>query len=205
MANQWDITSTDILKSGTNASITACKCYDGGNSLAGSVYPIIGVAARAVLCTRLQITPTTRVRSVTISCTHQNKAHGYDTYNTYYAKVSTSASAWPAFQATSSTVIGSLPSSGTFSFTISFTATDQPFYVYIWGYLNSESIGEHDQIIKKVNSITCQKGGAAVYVKTNATTWKKATAVYVKTNSTTWKEVQRLLAKTNSTTWKEAT
>lgn len=205
MANQWDITNTAILVNGTNAGITACKCYDGGNSLAGSVYPVFGVAAQKVLCTRFLITPTKRVRNVKIVCKHQNKAHGYDNYCNYYAKMSTSATAWPAsYKTTSSTSIGQLPSSGSFTISISFDSTDQPFYVYLWGYLNSESIGEHDQMILAVTSLVCEEGGAVIYVKTGASTWKQAKAVYAKTNASTWKLVQRLFSKTNSSTWKEA-
>lgn len=219
-ATTFDVNQPAFLISGENASVTDVTTYDAsgtftsGRHWGGSAYfyaAMIGVIYRKVLCTRFQITPTTTVKSVTLDFQHNNKAHGTYEYVTFYAKASSSASDWPAsISETSSTVIGGL-TSGTGNshtlFKIDITPTRQPFYIYVWATLREgySSDGEHDQWIKSVYSVSCEKGGVNLYVKTGASTWKQATAVYVKINSTTWKEVSGLYAKTNSTTWKEAT
>lgn len=153
-------------------------------------------------CTRFQITPTIAVNQVTMSITHRNKTHGYDNYVYYYAKA---GGDWPSYNATSDTYIGPLPTSGTFTITIQLASlTSSAFYVYIWGYLPSSSIGEHDQYIKKVAGLVCEKTGANVYVKTASSTWTLASDILVKTGSSTWSTAQSVLAKTASSTWSES-
>ena len=207
MATTYDTTGANYIISGTNASITQVTTYDAGSFFVGWDYPLVGIRQQNVICTRIKVEPTKKVKSVSLTVNYQNKAHGNGEFVTYYAKVSTASDAWPAtYRTTSNNVIGQLTAStGSFDVDISFTATASAFYVYIWGYLNPDSVGEHDINILRLSGLSCVKGGVNLYVKTGASTWKQASAVYVKINSTTWKEVTGLYAKTNSTTWKEAT
>lgn len=206
MATTWRNTSTSILVTGTNASVTECMVRDTSSYFSGGV--LIGCnynqsqGIRGFLCTRLQITPTIAVNQVTLSIKHQNKSHGYGDYVYYYAKA---GGDWPSYNETSGTYIGSLPTSGTFTITIQLASlTSSAFYVYIWGYLPSSSIGEHTQKIISVTSLICEKTGANVYVKTASSTWTLASDILVKTGSSTWSSVQSVFAKTASSTWSES-
>lgn len=213
MATSWNITGSNFIKSGTNGSITQCTGYD-ENGFFSSGGPYIGKYTNfdehdipmtwGFLVTRFQITPTTRVKSVTLTIQHRNKSHGYGSFISYYARAGGS---WPAFPETSGTAIGQLPTSGTFTVTVPLSSpTSSAFYVYVWGVpADLTAVGEYDQIVEAVTSLVCNVGGALIYAKVDGTTWKLAKSVHAKTNSSTWKEVKSAHAKTNSATWKEAT
>lgn len=200
MATTWTNNTSTWLKSGANCAITDCTTRDDSSTFINQTKPIIGVIYQKPLCMRLRVTPTKRVKSVSLALVNQNKSHGYGNYVTYYAKVSTSASAWPAnYKTTSDTHIGQLPSSGTFSFTIGFTATDSPFYVYVWGYLSSESVGEHDQYINSVSSVSCSAGGVSIYAKSSGG-WSLVKDAYAKSDA--WKALKSAYGKSDA--WKES-
>ena len=204
MATSWTNNTPSYLKSGTNCAITDCTSRDASSTQVGSPKPIMGIYNKKPCSVRLTVVPTTKVKSVTLTVVHQNKAHGYSNYVVWYAKVSTSSTAWPeSAYDTSTTRIGSLPSGGSFTITIGFPATASTFYIYLFGYLAVDSIGEHTQFINSISSISAVKGGVELKVKTSSTTWTQASAVYVKTVDG-WKEVSALYAKT-SDGWKEAT
>lgn len=204
MATSWTNNTASYLKSGTNCAITDCTSRDASSTQVGSPKPIMGIYNKKPCSVRLTVVPTTKVKSVTLTVVHQNKAHGYSNYVVWYAKVSTSATAWPAsVYETSTTRIGNLPSGGTFTITIDFPSTDSTFYIYLFGYLPADSIGEHTQFINSISSISAVKGGVALRVKADASTWSQASAVYAKT-ADGWKEVSALYAKT-ADGWKEAT
>ena len=154
----WSYSSGNYNIVGSNCSIVDCTCRDSSGAYKYSEYAMIGAMYRGVTCTRLTVVPTTKVSTVTLGMTTRNKAHGYNDFVDYYAKVSMSDSDWPADNhTTSTTLIGSLPAKTTrTSVTISFAPTDQKFYIYIWGYLlQSYSIGQHTQWLLKLWSVAC--------------------------------------------------
>lgn len=208
MATSYTVNTADFLKSGTNCSITDCTTWDSSSFFTSMAKPLIGDKYNytwGVICTRFRITPTKKIKSVTLSISYNNKAHGTGGYVNYYCKVSTSGSAWPTSNKDAAgAALGQLADSGTLTVSLSFEPTDEAVYVYIWGYLNSDSIGEHTVWLNSVASVSAVKGGVALWAKKDSTTWVQASAVYVKVNSTTWKEVAGLYAKKNGTTWAEA-
>jgi len=200
MATTWTNNTAAWLKSGPNCSITDCTTRDDSSTYLGGTKPLIGVIYKKVICMRLKVTPTKRVKSVSLTINNQNKSHGYGNYVTYYAKASTSASAWPAsYKTTSDTQIGQLSTSGSFSFSISFTATDSPFYVYVWGYLVADSEGEHDQYINNVYSVSCSAGGVSIYAKSSGG-WALVKDAFAKSDS--WKALKSAYGKSDA--WKES-
>lgn len=211
MATTYTVNTADFLKSGANCSITDCTTYDSSSYFSGGALPIIGdryntdSTTWGVICTRFKVTPSKKIKSISLAVSFSNKAHGTGNYVDYYYKASTSGSAWPTSNKDSAGIrLGQLANSGIFTLNVTFTATDSPVYVYVWGYLNSDSVGEHTVWLTNVSSVSAVKGGAAFWVKKNSTTWVQASAVYVKTSSG-WKETTGSFAKTSSTTWKEAT
>lgn len=205
MATTYSTNTAAYLKSGANCSITDCTCYDASSTYLSGTMPIFGDLFSTVICTRFKIHPTAKVKSVTLTINHKNKNHGYGERVTFYAKASTSGTAWPANNRTTGPVtIGQLSDgSGVFSVTVPITATSSDFYVYIWGYLNIDSIGQHEQYVTSVGSVSAVRGGASFRVKKDGTNWAISSAVHVKT-ADGWKEATAVYVKT-ADGWKEAT
>ena len=207
MATTYTTNTPDFLKSGANCAITDCTTYDSSSYFTTMAKPLIGDKYNytwGVICTRFKVTPSKKIKSISLAVAFSNKAHGTGNYVDYYYKASTSASAWPTSNKdTGGTRLGQLADSGIFTLNVSFAATDDPVYIYVWGYLNSDSIGEHTVWLNNVSSISAVRGGASLRVKTNGTNWATSSAAHVKT-ADGWKEATAVYVKT-ADGWKEAT
>lgn len=207
MATSWDITGSSYLISGTLADVTGVKGYSqnsyflSGNNM--GQYRSTNYGAQVI---RIEVTPTVKVKSVTISFAHTDNTGGYTSgAPNYHAKISTSADAWPSYSDTSGDLNFALTSAGTKKLEMTLaTKTSSKFYIFLWS--NSDSTYyQHIVHVNSLSGLSCAKAAPAIYIKTGASTWSAADTVYVKTGASTWTEVDNLYIKTGASTWSEST
>ena len=162
MASTWTPTNLNKTVTGTNCTVSAITNYSHNGVWATSANGIVGYTAYTSgsygpTCLRFKVTPSTGtvIKSLSFTLTTSNKVGGYTTADIdYYAKTSTSSTAWPTVSDTSSFPLN-ITAAGDKACSITGLNTGSVFYVYIWGRRKNTSLNtERDIYVSNIKSVS---------------------------------------------------